>query len=77
MGSNGHLLKDFIKHQMMSMTSTTPTKTATIVMDPLKHTTPEVDKNTMEYIISKKPKPPAVRKYLQRLINEIVAEQED
>jgi hypothetical protein len=72
------MLKDFLKHQMMKPVSTVPGPQSSEIMN-LKTSTPaaakaEVD---LDYIIAKKPTVAKVRKYIQGMIDEIVAEQED
>ena len=76
--ANNQMLKDFLKHQMMKPVSTVPGPQSSEILN-LKTDTPaaaraEVD---LDYTIAKKPAVAKVRKYIQGMIDEIVAEQED
>jgi len=77
MNADNKMLQDFLKHQLHHPTSTTPAKADKKLQDPGSRATPGFAENSMEYIIAKKPSATKVRKYLQSLIDEIVAEQDD
>jgi len=46
------------------------------IVDHSRSATPGMDENSMEFIIAKKPKAAKVRKFIQQMIDDIVAEQE-
>jgi hypothetical protein len=74
MSSDGPMLREFLKHQMMKPVSTTPMKTHSSIVDPgVKAASKEL---TFEDIVSKKPKAKKVAKFIQGMIDEIVAEQD-
>lgn len=76
-GKENTMLQEFLKHQMHREVSAVPRKTHKSIRDPGSRCTPVMEEEGIEYIIAKKPKPAKVRKYLQGLIDEIVAEQDD
>lgn len=71
------MLSDFLKHQMHHPTSAVPARQSKSLHDPGSRATPGLEENSLEFITTKKPSAAKVRKYLQGLIDEIVAEQED
>lgn len=76
--ADNKMLKDFLKHQMMVVHSTVPGPTSNKIMNlKAEETAKKVDDLSVDFIIAKKPAAAKVRKFLQGLIDEIVAEQED
>ena len=75
--NDNKMLSDFLKHQMHQPTSGVPTRQSKSLHDPGSRATPGAEENSLEHIIAKKPSAAKVRKYLQGLIDEIVAEQDD
>jgi hypothetical protein len=75
--NENQMLKEFLKHQMHAPVSAVPVKTSKAVHDPGSRSTPGMEENSLAYIVAKKPSDKKVRKFLQNLIDEIVAEQED
>jgi len=67
------MLREFLQHQMMKPVSATPGRQSKAVMNPASKMKTMED-NSFESIVAKKPKAKKVRKYLQGLIDEIVAE---
>jgi hypothetical protein len=76
--SDGKLLKDFLKEQtdlMHKPVSKTPGKASKVLMNPESKAGSE--EGSLAHIIEKKPAPTKVKKFIQTMIDEIVAEQED
>lgn len=76
--SDGKLLQEFLKTQTSGMhkpASKVPGKASTALVNPESKAGPE--EGSLAYIIEKKPAPSKVKKFIQTMIDEIVAEQED
>jgi hypothetical protein len=71
------MLQEFLKHNLHKPASSIPAPQSKAIHDPGSRATPGLAENSLEYIISKKPSDKKVRKFLQGLIDEIVAENED
>jgi hypothetical protein len=77
--NDGRLLQEFLKHQnelMHKPVSKTPGKVSKQVMNTSSKSKSGEDEGSLEHIISKKPAPSKVKKFIQNLIDEIVAEQD-
>lgn len=77
--NDGHLIKDFLKAQneiLHKKASKNPGKASAALVDPASKTTSGPEEGTLGYIIEKKPSPAKVKKFIQTLIDEIVAEQD-
>jgi hypothetical protein len=78
--NDGKLLQEFLKAQealMHKPKSKVPGKASSTLVDAGSRCRSGPEEGSLAYIIEKKPAPSKVKKFLQNMIDEIVAEQED